>query len=1824
MRFRGSAFLAILAFLAFPVVAAAQDTVRELEITENADYAGFDLRAEKEITLDQCKQQCLDDTQCRAFTYNTRVSWCFLKSDFGDAASFEGAIAGKVVERTAEADIGAPPPLTFVPARYADEARNLERDVRNARLPVDAGNAEELARQAVQALNNNQTGEAEKLFGFSLNVDQDNIDSWIAVSRFLSNWLSGRNGYDYNIQQLASASAIHAYGISRTASKRALALAAVAEALIERKLYRPAMTAYSQSLELANSPEIAEAYQKLRDEKGFRVTGHEVEADSANPRICVDFSEELVKSGVDYEQFVSMRGANATAISASGSRLCAEGLDHGAEYSLTLREGLPAAIGETLRKPAVFNGYVRDRAPAVRMDGDNFVLASSARRGIPLTGINAGSADLKLYRVGDRALNRLISQSDFLSQLNSYSLSQLEYDLGSLVWEGTVDLETERNREVVTSFPVNEALPQRQPGIYVLTATVDGEDRNEWDPRATQWFLVSDIGLVTWSGNDGLTVIANSLDSAQPKPGVELTLLARNNEVLGSATTDDSGKAVFDPGLMRGTSGLTPTLLTARATGIETDFIFLDLTRAGFDLSDRGVEGRAAPGPLDIYTYLDRGIYRPGETVNAVSLARDNNADAVAGLPLTAIYYRPDGVEAKRITSTAPSLGGHETAFELLATAMRGAWRLALYSDPQSSPISEKLFLVEDFQPDRIEFDLEAGDDRIAVQQPAAVTVDGRYLYGAPAADLNVDAKLRLKPVRTRSEAPGYFFGLADEDDNGDTEIDLGGPYVTDENGQVEVTALVDSLPATTRPLSAEITVQMRESGGRAVEEQLTLPVAAEGPMIGVKSEFADGQVAEGSTARFSVVALDASGARIAMSGLRYALYEIKRNYQWYRDGSYWRYEAVEIPVLVTNGTVDVSASDTASIAEPVQWGRYRLDVESDEAAGPATSVLFDAGWYVDTASTETPDALEIALDKPVYQPGDTAKLNVSPHHAGELIVAVGAQNIRELHRVEIPAGSGEVDIPVGDNWGGGAYVTAILLRPGQVEERRLPARAIGVTWLKVDPGAKALSVSLDLPEKIRPNSQLSIPVSVGGLGAGEEAFVTVAAVDVGILNLTDYDPPNPGDWYFGQRALGLEIRDIYGRLIDSSQGGFGRIRSGGDGPGLTAQGSPPTEKLLSLYSGIVRLDAEGKAVIDFEVPQFIGTARVMAVAWSKSGVGQANGDVIIRDPVVVSASLPKVLAPEDVANTIVEIHNTDGDAGTYELSAASDDLVSFDGLPDTIELREGERKVLNLSITAQKPGIGEMVFTVTREGEIAAQVVRVVNVRPATAPVSTKTEFVLAADTGSVTVDSAILGDSYIDGAQVSLSVTRDRAINLSALLARLNRYPYGCAEQTTSKAMPLLYLSDLGAPAELTQADDLTERIEGAIERVLTFQSAGGAFGLWGPGEGDLWLDAYVSDFLTRAREKGFDVPEQGMRLAVQNLQNTLAYQDDIASNGNAIAYALYVLARNRMASATDLRYYADTKLGEFDTPLSRAHLAAALSLYNEQQRTSRAFSSALELANATVDENFSRADYGTPLRDGAAMLALAAESREATPLVPQMLDFVEQAIAGRSYTSTQEDAWLVLAGRAIAERNAEIELDVDGATHSGALNRQISGEELVGGSIRVANRYAQDLTATVTKLASPIQPLPAGGEGYEIQRQYYDLQGNEATLNAVSQNDRFVVVLTVAEFEDRLSQVLVTDLLPGGFEIDNPSLVKSAELENFGWLPEADVAHTEFRDDRFVAALTRNSGSERTFQLAYVVRAVTPGTYTHPAASVEDMYRPENQARTATGFLEIGPSQ
>ncbi len=601
-----------------------------------------------------------------------------------------------------------------------------------------------------------------------------------------------------------------------------------------------------------------------------------------------------------------------------------------------------------------------------------------------------------------------------------------------------------------------------------------------------------------------------------------------------------------------------------------------------------------------------------------------------------------------------------------------------------------------------------------------------------------------------------------------------------------------------------------------------------------------------------------------------------------------------------------------------------------------ASSVEFYAGWYAPADAAATPDMLELSLDKPAYKPGETATLRIVPRSAGVALVTVMSNRMIDMKAVEVVEGENTVTLPVTDDWGAGAYVTASVIRPLDGEPTRTPARALGLSYAAVDPGARKLAASFEMPAQSDPRAPMPVALKVDGIAPGETAYATIAAVDVGILNLTGFDAPDPTGHYFGQRRLGMGIRDIYGRLIDGQNGAQGAVRSGGDG-GTTAslQSPPPTEELVAYFSGPVEVGADGYARTEFQMPSFNGTVRLMAVVWSKTGLGQADTDVLVRDPVVVTASVPRFMAPGDESRLLLEIVHATGPSGRVGLDVTSDDFVLPAQMQSGVDLADLGKATLSIPLRAgDAEALGTMRIALTTPDGKQLLKELTIPVQVNDPPTSRVSRFTLAAGK-TFTLDRDVF-DGLIRGTgSVTLAVGPIARFDAPGLLATLDNYPYGCTEQITSKALPLLYFEDVARVMDLGDRGNIRDRIDQAIERVLVNQSASGAFGLWRADSGDLWLDAYVSDFLSRARGQGFDVPDVAFRNAMDNLRNQVNYAPDFDKGGSDVAYALMVLAREGAAAVGDLRYYADVKGDAFDTPMAAAQLGAALASYGDQTR-------------------------------------------------------------------------------------------------------------------------------------------------------------------------------------------------------------------------------------------------------------------------------------------------
>ena len=1804
----------------FAVPAIAQDGVQDgpqnavpdhrYVYTQDVDFYGADLTNLFDTTQIACERACSAQSACVAFTFNKRSNACFPKSAITDKQPYSGAMSASKLPTD-------PQVLSSAAVRAADLGFLSMNDLESAgifvgnnarRLPVGDANLDDLIAAMVSS---SQTGATRSALGWAGKAVavSDRADLWVRYARLSLREAKrdGNSNRTRNRREAVSA-AINAYLRASDAGARVDALAVMAEALEANRRGRDMIPALRLAFSITPRDDLDAALDEAIGKYGFRIVEHRVDNNAAAPRICAEFSEKLVQAGVDYEPFVRIEGKGLV-VQADESQLCIDGVEHGVRYNVTFRQGLPAGSGEALHKDVRLVLYVKDRNPVVRFPGRAYVLPRSAQAALPVETVNVDTLDLKLRRVSDRNLVRAIRESYFGKPLSTYEDQQFSSDLAEEIWTGKGDVQNTLNADMTTRLPMGDVLAGETAGIYALSASVPGQDPYDY-PAATQWFVLSDLGLSTWVGVDGMQVSVRRLADTAPRSGVKLTLISRANAVLGEVTSDADGFAAFPAGLTRGSGAASPALLMAEDGG--QDIAFLPLTDPAFDLSDRGVEGRPPSPPIDTFLTTDRGAYRVGDTIYATALTRDAQAKALTDLPVTAILKRPDGVEYSRHLSQNAAAGGHVFAMQLGFDVPRGAWRLDILSDVDGPALASQTVLVEDFLPERIDFDITLPDAPLRITGSPPVSVDVRYLFGAPGADLAVQGDLRLGATREIAGWDGYQFGRYDT--RFGTRTRSIGDAVTDAQGKATLALQLPELNEDPgMPLEAQVILRVSEGSGRPVERRLTKPIVPETAMIGIKPNF-DDVLPEGSEASFNLIALDPDGQPADMP-VRWTLNKVETRYQWYQLYGNWEWEPTTRRIRQDTGEVTLGSTPLALTA-PTEWGEYELVVERIGTPYAASSVQFYSGWYGGDGATDTPDRLDLSLSETEFSVGDTVQVRLVPKSDGVALISVLSNQVIERKAVAVTAGENLIPLEVTDAWGSGAYVTASVLSGMDEATGQNPTRSLGLAHAAVRPDNKALSVSFDTPEVVDGQAgTMRATVLVNGIKSGETAYVTLAAVDVGILNLTGFKAPDTTDHYFGQRRLGVEMRDVYGRLIDGMNGAMGAVRSGGDAAASAqVQSPPPTEELMAFFTGPVQVGPDGRAEVEIIRPAFNGTIKLMAVAWSDSAVGDASKDVVARDPVVVTASLPRFLAPGDQSRLLLELVHATGGSGDMGLQFLADAGVALTGAPTTVTLADQGSQRLSIPVSARE--IGDHLITVvltTPDGKELRKVLTM-PVRDNDPEIAVTRQFALGVGE-TFTFDGNVFAGLRLGTGTATLTAGPLARFDVPGLLRQLDRYPYGCTEQVTSGAMPLLYLSSMAQAAGIGEPAQIDEKIGKAIERILTRQASNGAFGMWRAQSGEFWLDAYVSDFLSRARREGHSVPDLAFAQAMDNLRNRISYAPDFDEGGEDIAYALLVLAREGAASMGDLRYYADTKMNDFGTPLAAAQLGAALAAYGDQVRADTMFRRAGVLLLRDRDRRRAwRSDFGTNLRDTAGVLKLTAEAGSSAIDAATLVSWVG---SDKKNLSTQEAAQVVLAAHALTSPEAVPGLKVDGQSVNGPVVKLLSDADPTPAVIENISDIAMDVT--MTAYGVPEVPPTAGGYGYAITRSYYTMDGAPAQ-GPIASGDRMVVVLEVKPFEKVGARLILDDPLPAGFEIDNPNLLRSGEVGGLDWLKTKEAENAEFRSDRFVAAV--NHQNSDAFRLAYIVRAVTPGTYHHPAATVTDMYRPEYRANTDTGAVTVTP--
>ncbi len=1512
-------------------------------------------------------------------------------------------------------------------------------------------------------------------------------------------------------------------------------------------------------------------------------------------------------------------------------------------YALRLDATLEAADGSTLGSAIDTSAYSGNLPPSLSFASQGSVLPARGSDGLPIASVNAPEADVDFYRVRPSAYSDFFARWQRAGQRSWWELDDVER-LAEPAYANRFALPDRRNERSVAFLPVQTIAELKPAGLYLAIMKRPGQFDGQLQ---TTYYVVTDLGLHARSAGGRLWVHVASLDSGQPRGGVELQVLDKDGKVVVEGSTDGTGhlSLAYRP--------QPEHVLVARSGG---ELALLPFRQAALDLSEFSVGGRPHTA-LDAYAWSGRDLYRPGETLRVSALLRDFDGRPLQAFPpLFGRLRQPDGRVLAAQTLEPGAQGYYAFARDIAADAATGRWSLELRLDPEKGePIGRFDFRVEEFLPERLKLALDSPAARLAPGAPLALRAEGAYLYGAPAAGNRLKAELLysadLHPV---ASLPDYHFGDPTLALPEGPQPAFDGPL--DEAGRIDAAlALFEGAEPPAAPVQVRVAASLFESGGRAIRRSLARTIWPAEALVGVRPLFDPEEGADANaTLGFEVLRSDADGNRLPAAALEITLVREHRDYRWtFVDGRGWSSDFSRRLEKVHTQTLALAGEKPGRLDLDVEWGEYRLEIRDPET-GLVSRLPFTAGWSWNDENRgldARPDKVKLALDRTGYRAGDTVEVTITPPHAGPGLLLVEHSD-GLLHRAAFDARPGaRVTLTVGPDWERhDVYITALVLRPANAAREGSPQRAVGVAHLPIARADRNLALQLRAPERVQPGETMSIEVEAPQL-AGQQGHVVVEAVDQGILALTAYGLPDASAHFLARRAFGVEGRDVYGRVIERLSGERARLRYGGDAAlAALPQARRPTARVqtVALHHAPVSFDDEGRARVEFSVPDFNGALRVAALAYAAERFGKAEAETLVRAPLVLEVSTPRAMAGGDRAKLTVDLQNLSGATQRYRVGARAESLLAIDGGVQTIELADNARRTIEFPLRAlQGQGVGRFeVEAVSPGGRLARNFE--IAVRPAW-PAERRARARVQEGPGTLALGGGDLLEGLIpEASTLRVSLSSVPPLPFAESVQGLIGYPHGCIEQTSSRLWPLLWLDPATATRfGLTPLDEdaRAAMIESGFGRLAALQLANGQFGFW-PDDG--WaqpqMTAYVAELLLAGREAGHAVPEAVLDRALKRLNEELltggdgyyAYEHSAHLRFAHVAHAGYVLARTGAAPLGSLRSLFQHERDKALTALPLLQLGLALRLQGDTQRGDEAIAEALAKDDARPRY---LGDYGSKLRDEALMLALLHEHGLATPAHDARLIALARALRGPASTrwglSTQEQLAVFRLGRSLLTgdrpplagvlRVGERRIELPAVA---MFSLDLAVEDLRRGAAFQADGEGQVWIAEDV-VGAPARAPAAGGEGLRIQRAWYRMDGTLFTGDSLKEGESLIARITVGA-EENVPDALVTDLLPAGLEVENLALGDTATLEALvidgmalserRWA--AEVRHEEYRDDRYVAAIKLYSGGQA--QLYYLVRAVSPGRFVVPPPLVEDMYRPQIRAVGATpaDALEIVP--
>ena len=1556
-------------------------------------------------------------------------------------------------------------------------------------------------------------------------------------------------------------------------------------------------------------------------------------------------------------------------------------------YSAFVNEGVENISHKKITRAYSANVFFENRLPTVEVPGKGVILPDSGHLMMPFEATNLNAVDVSIIKIYESNVPQYFQNNNFDGgeelrhvgkpvvrktirldddkALNLSKKNRFMLDIDKL-------LRTEPGAiyRVIIGFRKDYSIYNCKAGLPVAkkaddesygedegsssfgsnSGTVTDEDDDFWakydnyypenynwkereDPCTNSYFtkdkwavrniIASNIGLIAKRGSDNSMVVAvTNILTAKPMSGVELEFLDYQKQLIYKTTSDGDGMAKFD--MKR-----KPYLLVAK-NGKERGYLKLD-DGSSLPLSRFNVGGEQIQKGLKGFIYGERGVWRPGDSIFMSFILEDKLKTLPADLPVQFELFDANGKLYRRLTQTKSVDGFYSFHTATETSSPTGNWQAKV---KVGGAVFDKTVKVETIMPNRLKLGLSfGGATELTKGGDVKGDLSAQWLFGGTAQNLKAKVDAFLSPKTTMFKGfEDYVFD--DPTLAFTTQTQTIFDSRLDENGKATVNTNIDLEKQAPGQLNANFLVKVFEPGGSFSIQSLSMPYNIYPGYVGVKlpkgSDFS-GMLVTGEDHDIDIADVDVKGRPFDGSRtVELELYKIQWRWWWDESGnemSNFTQDAYnklvkKVSVRLTNGR----GKWTMHIP-PADWGRYLLRVK-DEQTGHSTGKIIYVDWSNWAERLQQTNPTEAAMlsftsDKSNYKVGEDATLTIPTMSDGRALVSIeNGSKVLKTTWIDTKKGQTRYSFKVDETMTPNVFVNVTLLQRHSQTVNDLPIRMYGAIPLLVDNPETILKPIISMPDKIRPETQSAITISEA---SGKEMTYTIAIVDEGLLDITNYKTPDPHETFYAREALGVKTWDLFDYVIGAYGGGLERILSiGGDGTaGRNRNVSVNRFKPVVKFMGPYHLGSGDQQTHTFTLPQYIGSVKAMVIAGHDGSYGKAEKVVAVKKPLMILATLPRVLGPSESIKLPVTVFAMENNIKTVSVQVQSNAFSNLSGNnQQTVTFDKPGDKLVTFDLNVKDfVGVGK-VHVIAKSGSETSVFDVELNVRNPNPPI-TKIQQAELKPGQSWNASYAAIGISGTNKA--TLEVASIPPLNLSKRLSYLIEYPHGCVEQTTSSAFPQLYLGQL---LDLTtrQKAEIETNIKATINRLNGFQLNSGGLSYWpevGDFEANEWGTNYAGHFLLAAQERGYTLPlgfmERWKRFQKQKAltwapDSRKFYGDDLTQ-----AYRLYLLA---MAGAPELG--AMNRLREFKYigDEARWQLAAAYKLAGQPEVGLRLING---LALTVKPYNQMYGTFGSDLRDESLILqtlTLLGKTQQAGGLVQT----VAQRLSEDTWYSTQTTAYSLVAIAQYCGLNktaARLAFGYNSGTSKGNVDsRSYMWQTPLaanGGNVSLKNNGNNKLYIRLIQ-----QGQPSSGQDVvshedpdilTMRVAYFTLGGKQLDPASLKQGTDFVAQVNIKNpgKRGRYDNLALTQIFPSGWEILNTRMMNGAEA-----FTSSESDYRDIRDDRVNTYFSLPEGKEVTYYV--MLNAAYAGKYYLPATYCEAMYNNSITALIKGQWVEV----